>query len=135
MRDALILALLGLGTFFAVVAAIGVVRLPDVYMRLSATTKASTLGASCLLAGVAVHFAEAGVTGKAAAIVVFLVLTGPVAAHMIGRAAYFSGEPLWKGSVRDELGASGAWARAGEEGGEGSSAACDRGPPERSRVP
>lgn len=115
MRDTVIAILLGTGAIFAVVSAIGVVRFPDLYMRLSATTKASTLGASLMLGGVALFFDDAAVTGKIAAIIVFIVLTGPVAAHMLGRAAYFSGVPLWKESVRDELGASGEWCKREEE--------------------
>ncbi|MFH1027245.1 MAG: monovalent cation/H(+) antiporter subunit G [Pseudomonadota bacterium] len=111
MRDTLIAILLGCGTFFALVAAIGVVRFPDIYMRLSAASKASTLGTSFILAAAALFFDSASVAGKAVAIIAFTLLTAPVAAHMLGRAAYFSGEPLWKKSVRDELGASGTWFR------------------------
>jgi multicomponent Na+:H+ antiporter subunit G len=111
MRDTLIALLLGGGTFFALVAAVGVVRMPDIYMRLSAASKASTLGASLILTGVALFFDSMAVTGKIVAIIAFTLLTAPVAAHMLGRAAYFSGEPLWKKSVRDELGASGDWYR------------------------
>lgn len=119
MRDTVIAILLGGGTFFAVVAAIGIVRFPDLYMRLSATTKASTLGASLILGGVALFFDDAAVTGKIAAIIVFIVLTAPVAAHMLGRAAYFSGVPLWKESVRDDLGGAGEWCRQrGDAGNE-----------------
>jgi multicomponent Na+:H+ antiporter subunit G len=109
MRDTLIALLLFGGTFFALVAALGVVRMPDIYMRLSAASKASTLGTSCILAAVALFFASTAVTGKVVAIIAFTLLTAPVAAHMLGRAAYFSGEPLWKKSTVDELGASGAW--------------------------
>lgn len=109
MRDTLIAVLLGSGTFFALVAAIGVLRFPDIYMRLSAASKASTLGTSLILAAVALFFDSASVAGKVVAIIAFTLLTTPVAAHMLGRAAYFSGEPLWKESVRDELGASGIW--------------------------
>ncbi len=109
MRDTLIAVLLTSGTFFALVAAIGVLRFPDIYMRLSAASKASTLGTSLILAAVALFFNSASVAGKVVAIIAFTLLTAPVAAHMLGRAAYFSGEPLWKESVRDELGASGIW--------------------------
>lgn len=118
MRDTIIAILLGGGTFFAVVAAIGIVRFPDLFMRLSATTKASTLGASLILGGVALFFDDAAVTGKIAAIIVFIVLTAPVAAHMLGRAAYFSGVPLWKESVRDELGGAGEWCKRSDAGNE-----------------
>jgi multicomponent Na+:H+ antiporter subunit G len=109
MRDTLIALLLFAGTFFALVAALGVVRMPDIYMRLSAASKASTLGASCILAAVALYFASTEVTGKVVAIIAFTLLTAPVAAHMLGRAAYFSGEPLWEKSTIDALGTSGAW--------------------------
>lgn len=111
MRDTLIAILLGGGTFFALVAAVGVFRMPDIYMRLSAASKATTLGIIFILSAVALFFDNVAVTGKALAIIAFTLLTAPVAAHMLGRAAYFSGEPLWKSSVRDELGASGEWIR------------------------
>ena len=107
MRDTLIAILLGSGTFFTLLAAIGVVRFPDIYMRLSAASKSSTLGTSFILAAVALFYDNAAVSGKVAAIIAFTLLTAPVAAHMLGRAAYFSGEPLWKNSIRDELDASG----------------------------
>lgn len=115
MLDTAIAILLGCGTFFALVAAIGVVRFPDIYMRLSAASKASTLGTSFILAAVALFFSSGAVAGKTVAIIAFTLLTAPVAAHMLGRAAYFSGEPLWKKSVRDELGASGEWFRHDQE--------------------
>lgn len=116
MRNALIALLLLGGVFFALVAAIGVVRLPDIYMRLSAASKASTLGVSCILAAVALFFGTTAVTGKVVAITAFTLLTAPVAAHMLGRAAYFSGEPLWRNSKLDELDKVGAWFR--REGGQ-----------------
>ena len=103
MSGIIVTVMLCVGTFFIFVAAIGIVRMPDLFMRLSATTKASTLGASLLLVATAVHFGDYGITGRVAAIIAFIVLTAPVAAHMISRAAYFSNVPLWKGSVCDEL--------------------------------
>lgn len=125
MRDTIIAMLLGGGTFFAVVAAIGIVRLPDIYVRLSAATKASTLGVSLMLAGVALFFDDAAVTGKIAAIIVFIVLTAPVAAHMLGRSAYFSGVPLWEKSVRDDLASSGE--RCSRDDGAGDGGPADSG--------
>jgi len=92
------------GGLFALVAALGVVRLPDVLIRMHASTKAGTLGCGLILLAVAVYFGEIGVVARAIAAIVFLLLTAPVAAHMIGRAAYRSGVPLWKGTVIDELG-------------------------------
>lgn len=91
------------GAAFLVLAGVGIIRLPDLFCRASATTKAATLGVGCLLAAAAVAFGDLQVTTRAAATIAFLLLTAPVAAHMIGRAAYFRGVALWPGTVRDEL--------------------------------
>jgi len=95
--------LLVLGTLFMLLAAIGLLRLPDVYLRMSAASKASTLGASLALLGAAVHFGSLAVAGRAVAIVAFLFLTAPVAAQVIGRAAHRRGSPLCPGTIVDEL--------------------------------
>jgi len=126
VRDTIIAILLGGGAFFAVLAAIGIVRFPDLYVRLSAATKASTLGTSLILAGVALFFDDAAVTGKITAIIVFIALTAPVAAHMLGRAAYFSGVPLWEKSVRDDLASSGEWCKRDDTDGAGTGQADSR---------
>jgi multicomponent Na+:H+ antiporter subunit G len=86
-----------------VLAAVGLVRLPDLFTRMQASTKASTLGVACMLLAVAIYFGTLGVTTRALLVIVFFFLTMPVAAHMIGRAAYFSGIPLWQNTVVDEL--------------------------------
>jgi multicomponent Na+:H+ antiporter subunit G len=77
--------------------------MPDFYLRLSVTVKAATLGVGLLLACAAFFFPDVSVTTRAMAIVFFLVLTSPVAAHMIGRTAYHSGTPTWEGTLLDEL--------------------------------
>lgn len=91
------------GGLFALAAALGVLRLPDVLIRMHASTKAGTLGCGLMLVAAAVHFGEIGIVARAVAAIVFLMLTAPVAAHMIGRAAYRTGVPLWHGTVIDEL--------------------------------
>jgi len=103
MSDLMIAAPLTVGTLFTVIAAVGILRMPDFYMRISASTKASTLGVTFILGATALYFNDAAVSGKIVAIIAFIVLTTPVAAHMIGRAAHRSGVPLWNGSVRDDL--------------------------------
>ena len=103
MRDMLIIIFMTGGAFFAFVAALGVLRMPDPYMRLSASSKASTLGVSFILLATAISFNDLGVTGEVVATIAFIVLTVPVAAHMIGRAAYINKVPLWKKSVHDEM--------------------------------
>lgn len=90
-------------SLFALAAALGVRRLPDVLIRMHASTKAGTLGCGLILVAGAVHFGQTGIVARAAAVVVFLMLTAPVAAHMIGRAAYRTSVPLWRGTVIDEL--------------------------------
>jgi len=95
--------LLVVGSLFMLLAGLGVLRLPDLFMRLQAATKASTLGVSCLLLGAAVHFQELGVTTRALLIIGFFFLTAPVGAHMIARAGYAMGVPLWEGTLTDEL--------------------------------
>jgi len=91
------------GTLFIFVSALGIIRMPDLYTRMSSTTKASTLGAGLILLGTAVHFWDVGIISRALVIISFLVLTAPVAAHMIGRAAYLDGVPMWEGTHTDEL--------------------------------
>ena len=88
-------ALVLLGGFFAFVAGLGVLRLPDVLIRMHATTKAGTLASGLIMVAVALGFGDAPTIARAVVIVVFLLLTAPVAAHMIGRAAVRSGTPLW----------------------------------------
>lgn len=95
--------LIVLGGLFALVSALGIVRLPDLFTRMHAATKAGTLGVGFLLTALILDAGELGVTTKALAVIVFLLLTAPVAAHVIGRAAYFDGVPLWEGTLRDEL--------------------------------
>lgn len=92
-----------LGASFMLLASIGILRLPDLFTRMQAATKAATLGSAFLLLAVAVYFGELGVTTRALATVAFITLTAPVAAHMIGRAAYFVAVPLWEKTVTDEL--------------------------------
>ena len=92
-----------IGTAFLLLAAIGILRMPDLYCRASATTKAATLGVGCVLVATALYFGDAQVTTRVLAISAFLLLTTPVAAHMIARAAYRSRVPLWQGTVHDEL--------------------------------
>jgi multicomponent Na+:H+ antiporter subunit G len=95
--------LMMVGVVLIVIAGIGLLRMPDLYLRMSAVTKAATLGLGLILLGTAVYFADLGVASRALATAVFVLLTAPVSAHMIGRAAYSNGAPLWEGTVLDEL--------------------------------
>jgi multicomponent Na+:H+ antiporter subunit G len=104
MSEILTAFLLVAGAAFVFLASFGVVRMPDLFMRMQATSKASTLGVLLLALAAAVHFGDAYTAVRAAAIVVFYYLTNPVAAHVIARAAYFvDGGRVWRGTVIDEL--------------------------------
>lgn len=103
LLDGIVVVLFIVGAFLMFLASVGVLRLPDIFLRMSAATKASTLGAGFLLLGAALHFEELGITSRAIATVFFLFITAPVAAHRIARAAYFEGASLWDGTVLDEL--------------------------------
>lgn len=103
MTDYIIGILGTLGTLFVLLAAIGVIRMPDTYLRISVTTKAATLGIGLILAAAAIYFNEISITSRVLAIILFILLTAPVGAHLIGRASYFIGVKLWKKSVIDDL--------------------------------
>ena len=95
-------ALFVAGGILALLAAIGVLRMPDVFTRMQASTKASTLGVGCLLAGLALQHPDVSVVIRAGTISAFLMLTTAVAAHVIARAAALTGAPLWEGTSIDE---------------------------------
>jgi multicomponent Na+:H+ antiporter subunit G len=103
MSDVVSAVLIVVGGAFMLLAGVGVVRMPDLFMRMQAATKAATLGAGCMLLAVAVHFGELTVVTRALLVTAFVFLTAPVAAHMIARAAYSVGTPLWEGTIADEL--------------------------------
>ena len=101
--DILVLFLIGTGVLFIVLAAVGMIKMPDFYMRMSVSTKAVTLGVGLILVAAAVSFNSFAITSRVVAIVIFLFITAPVAAHMIGRSAYFVEVKMWDKSVRDDL--------------------------------
>lgn len=103
IRDLFTDVLLILGTAFMVIAGLGIVRMPDLFTRMQAAAKTGTLGVGLVIAAVAVHYGQMGIVTQAIIVIAFFFLTTPVAAHMIARAAYFTGVPLWEKSVVDEL--------------------------------
>jgi multicomponent Na+:H+ antiporter subunit G len=90
------------GALFALLAAVGVLRMPDVFTRMQASTKASTLGLGCALVGLALQQPELAVVVRALSIAAFMMLTTSVSAHVIARAAALTGAPLWDGTLVDE---------------------------------
>lgn len=92
-----------IGAFFSLVAGIGLFRLPDVYLRMHAATKAGTLGVGLMLLAVAFHSQELEVIARALAGIIFLLITAPIGAHLLGRAGYLSGVPMWSRTKSDAL--------------------------------
>lgn len=90
------------GSILSLLAAVGLLRMPDVFSRIQSSTKASTLGLGCLLAGLAIQQPELPVMIRAGSIGAFTMMTAAVAAHVIARAAAITGAPLWEGTHIDE---------------------------------
>tara|TARA_R110002020_G_scaffold16871_67_gene59793 strand:+ start:2340 stop:2744 length:405 start_codon:yes stop_codon:yes gene_type:complete len=103
VMDVIVGLMLVIGAFFALVAAVGLVRLDDVYMRMHAASKAGTLGSGVLLLALAVDSQQLDVVTRAIAGVVFFLLTAPISAHLLARAAYLVGYRPCKATYRDAL--------------------------------
>lgn len=95
-------ALLVLGAFLMFLTGLGLLRMPDIFTRMHAATKSASLGVALLLLAAALVFQEAIVVTKSLVTIAFIFLTAPVAASLLGRAAYARRTPLWKHSVLDE---------------------------------
>ena len=91
-----------IGSIFALTASIGLLRLPDLYTRMHAVSKAGTLGSCVMLIALAVYADDLAVTTRALGGVVFFLLTAPVSAHLLAKAAHASGLALWQHSVVDD---------------------------------
>jgi multicomponent Na+:H+ antiporter subunit G len=100
-REIAVILLAGTGVFFAVVAAVGLVRLPDIYTRAHSTSKSETLGAVLTLAAVALTFGAGLSTVKTVFLLVFMFITNPTAAHAITRAASEQGIEPWTTDTED----------------------------------
>ncbi|PSQ99690.1 MAG: Na+/H+ antiporter subunit G [Bacteroidetes bacterium QS_9_68_14] len=103
MREIISALLLLGGAFFTLAASMGILRLPDFFLRVHAITKAGTLGVGMIFLGVAVFFGELAVVTRALATVAFVLVTAPVSSHLIGRAGYLDRVKMWEGTSIDEL--------------------------------
>lgn len=106
------------GLFFLLVGALGVLRLPDVYLRMIAASKCITLGITGMLLAAVFHFivigtsADTGITEgssavaastKAILVILFQFVAGPVGTHMLARSAHIDRASMWKGTLSDDL--------------------------------
>lgn len=103
MIDWIIAILIILASLFMLVAALGIVKLRDVYMRMHAITKASSLSIVLFLFAVVISYPSAETIVGALMVIVFIIATAPVASHMIARVSHMMRIPLSKGAVVNEL--------------------------------
>ncbi|MCC5785552.1 MAG: monovalent cation/H(+) antiporter subunit G [Phycisphaerales bacterium] len=103
IADALVILLMVSGTLLFLLAAVGIVRMRDVYTRMQAASKAGSLGVACMVMAVAMYFKSLNVAVEATLVVLFIFLTTPIATHLIARAGYFVRVPIWERTARDEL--------------------------------
>lgn len=89
------------GSFFLFLAALGLIRMPDLYDRMQAGTKATTLGTMLFLIGLAI--AEPGWAGKAALLILFVLFSNPLSSHALARAAHHAGITLGERASCDAL--------------------------------
>lgn len=87
------------GVFFFMVSVIGLIRLPDIYMRVHATAKGDTLGLGLALSGAMVYLGFSYTSLKLLLIITFIWITSPTAAHLIGKSAYRSGVEAACGTI------------------------------------
>ncbi len=90
------------GSVFTLLAATGVLKLPDAVMRMQASAKASTLGLACLLLGAAFQLPDLSSVVRLMSLGGFLMATAPLSAHIVARATLSRGAPLWEGLVVNE---------------------------------
>lgn len=91
------------GAFFCFTAALGVLRLPDVYTRMHAATKAATLGAAFLFLALGLTSLDVSVAAKSVIGIAFFLVTAPISSHLLGRAAYRTKTPLYERTLGDDL--------------------------------
>lgn len=101
--DLFTLLFLIVGLFFLSVGCFGLVRMPDLFCRMHAAAKTTTLGVSFILIASFIHLGFSAVGLKAILAIAFSFLTAPVGAHLISKAAYQRGVQLYHKSVADDL--------------------------------
>ncbi|QDP73351.1 monovalent cation/H(+) antiporter subunit G [Legionella israelensis] len=90
------------GAIFIFIAALGIMRMPDLFLRMHAAAKAGTLGVSLMLIAEAIHFSSWSVILKVIMVIIFLFLSAPVGFHLIGRASYRHGIFLDQATKKEE---------------------------------
>ncbi|MCC9135316.1 monovalent cation/H(+) antiporter subunit G [Pontibacter silvestris] len=103
IREIISCVLILTGVLFMLISTLGLLRLPDFYIRMSAITKGTTLGLGLILSGMGIYFNQPDILLKVLAIIVFSFITAPVAAHVVGRTAVQNKIPFWDRTKTKEL--------------------------------
>lgn len=103
MIDLIVGLMILIGALFSLFAGIGLLRLPDVYLRMHAATKAGILGSGLMLLAAGIHSQELNVIAWSLTGIIFLTMTAPIGAHLLGRAGYLAGVPMWSRTKGDAL--------------------------------
>ena len=90
-----------IGSIFLFLGAMGILRMPDVYNRMQAGTKATTVGSIMTLLGIGIAHQEW--LAKLLLLILFIIFTNPISTHALARAAHFAGIKLTERSIRDNL--------------------------------
>ena len=90
-----------IGSIFLLLGALGVLRMPDLYNRMQAGTKTTTLGSMLTLLGIGIY--HPAWLPQLLIIIAFIVITNPISTHALARAAHFAGIRPAEGTVTDEL--------------------------------
>ncbi len=88
--------LLLIASAFLLLAGLAIVRFPDLFMRMAASSKAISLGAAVMFLAVAAYFHDTGVTARALAGIGFFLVTAPIGAHLIGRTGWHVRVPFYE---------------------------------------
>lgn len=92
-----------IGSLFLLLGSIGVFRMPDVYNRMQAGTKATTLGTMLFLLGISVGHQECGCFGKIFILIIFVIFTNPVSSNSLARAAHYVKMKIAESTIKDDL--------------------------------
>lgn len=90
-----------IGSIFLFLGALGVLRMPDLYNRMQAGTKATTLGSILTLFGIGLYHLDW--LPQMIILILFIAVTNPLSSHALARAAHFAGIPMTKDSVHDQM--------------------------------
>ncbi|MGO0309123.1 monovalent cation/H(+) antiporter subunit G [Endozoicomonas acroporae] len=101
MMDWVVASCLIVGVLFSFFSALGILRMPDAYIRMHSSTKAGTIGVGLIMVAVALHFQGVSISSRAVGIIAFILMTAPVAAHLMGKSLLMNNYQMWRGHQQD----------------------------------